>query len=136
MTLRLVSLFLAIIIVSSVVLAACGTSAPSVVRTVPATGSTNVDPATTNLRVTFDKPMAAGSWSWVYENKDEFPKITGSPRYLADNKTAVLPVKLEPTRRYTIWINTSRFQNFKDQSGNPTEPFKLTFETMGAKEQD
>jgi hypothetical protein len=121
-------------ILSSVALAAGDSTAPRVVQSVPAPGSTNVDPATTEVRVTFDEPMAAGSWSWAYEKKEQFPEITGSPRYLADKKTAVLPVKLKPNSRYTIWINTSRFQNFKDQSGNPAVPFKLSFETTGVKD--
>lgn len=136
MKLSSASAFLAIIVLSSIALAGDDSTAPRVVQSVPETDSTNIDPATTELRVTFDEPMAAESWSWAYEHEEEFPEITGSPRYLADNKTAVLPVKLEPNKRYTIWINTSRFQNFKDQSGNPAVPFKLYFETAGSKDVD
>lgn len=136
MSLRSSSAFLAIVLMSTVALAGSDSTAPTVIESMPETGSTDVDPATTELRVTFDEPMAAGSWSWAYENRKEFPEITGSPRYLADQKTAVLPVRLQPNRRYTIWINSSRFQNFKDQSGNPAVPFKLTFETISAKDAD
>jgi hypothetical protein len=41
----------------------------------------------------------------------------------------VLPVKLEPGKRYVIWINTAKFRNFKDRNGNPAEPYKLVFTT-------
>ena len=134
--LRSSSAFLAIMFMTTVALAAGDSTAPTVVATTPEGGSTDVDPAITELRVTFDEPMSAGSWSWAYENKEDFPKITGPPRYLEDQKTAVLPVKLQPNRQYTIWINTSRFQNFKDQSGNPAVPFRLSFETTSAKDSD
>lgn len=136
MKLRSSSIFLAIIFVSAVAIASTDSTAPTVVATSPDSGSTDVDPAITELTVRFDEPMSAGSWSWAYENKEEFPEITGPPRYLEDGKTAVLPVRLQPNTRYTIWINTSRFQNFKDRSGNPAVPFKLVFETTSAKEPD
>ena len=124
------SVILAIVVLTSVANADSDNTAPTVVKCTPENGSTNVDPAVAELRVTFDEPMTADSWSWAYENKEDFPEITGSPYYLADQTTAVLPVKLEPNKRYVIWINTSRFQNFKDQSGKPAKPFNLAFETM------
>ena len=136
MNTRSSSAFLVIMFVSIGALAAGDSTAPTVVETAPESGSTRVDPAITELRVTFDEPMSPGSWSWAYENKDEFPEITGPPRYLEDRKTAVLPIRLQPNKRYTIWINSSRFQNFKDQSGNPAVPFKLSFETASAKGSD
>ena len=110
--------------------------APKVVESFPANDSTDVKPGTMELRVTFSQPMEDKSWSWAYENKDEFPEVAGGPRYLDDQRTAVLPVRLEANRRYTIWINKGSFQNFKDQSGNPAVPYKLTFETGDAETQD
>src|SRR6478735_8616858 len=40
------------------------TAPPVVVKTVPEAGTVGVDAKTTEIRVTFSKPMANGSWSW------------------------------------------------------------------------
>ncbi len=40
-------------------------SAPPVVaRTVPEAGAGDIDPGTKEIRVTFNRPMQDGSWSW------------------------------------------------------------------------
>ena len=36
---------------------------PNVVETLPVSGSIDVDPALTEIRVTFDEPMMDGNWS-------------------------------------------------------------------------
>ncbi|MCP4640193.1 MAG: tetratricopeptide repeat protein, partial [bacterium] len=47
---------------------------PSVVSTVPANGATDVDPALSEIRVTFDRDMETDRmWSWVQESADTFP---------------------------------------------------------------
>ena len=38
-------------------------------------------------------------------------------------------VKLEKGRTYVIWLNSEKFENFKDASGNPAVPYLLVFET-------
>ena len=101
--------------------------APVVVKTVPEAGSTGVDPATTEIHVTFSKPMQDGSWSWV--GKEYMPETVGKPRYLADGRTCVLTVKLEPGRTYAIGINSQSFGNFKDRQGRSAMPYLLAFET-------
>ena len=65
---------------------------PVVVRTVPVAGVSDVDPALGEIRVTFSKPMQDGSWSWSKWGEENFPEMKGQPRYLADNRTAVLPI--------------------------------------------
>ncbi len=102
---------------------------PKVTATSPRNGSTDVDPSSSKITVTFSKPMLDKSWSWSYEDKGSFPRTTGQPYYTDDGSTCVLPVKLEPGKRYVIWINTVGFKNFKDRSGNPVEPYKLVFTT-------
>ena len=72
--------------------------APVVVKTVPEAGSKDVSSGTVEIRVTFSKPMADQSWSWVAVWKDSNPEIVGKPRYEADQKTCVLKVKLEPNK--------------------------------------
>ena len=101
--------------------------APVVVKTVPEAGSTGVDPATTEIHVTFSKPMQDGSWSWV--GKEYLPEIVGQPRYLADGRTCVLTVKLEAGRTYAIGINSQSHGNFKDRQGRAAMPYLLAFET-------
>ena len=102
---------------------------PVVVKTVPQAGAANVDPAIKEIRVTYSKAMADGSWSWSTWGEENFPKTTGKPRYDKDGKTCVLPVKLERGRTYAIWLNSNNFGNFKDADGNQAVPYLLVFET-------
>ena len=104
---------------------------PVVVRTVPEAGAGDVDPGTKEIRVTFSRPMQDGSWSWSTASKETFPQTTGTPRYLEDRRTGVLPVKLEPGRTYAIWLNSQRFRNFKGANGEPAVPYLLVFKTKG-----
>jgi Bacterial Ig-like domain len=102
---------------------------PRVVESIPANGSTDVDPATSEIRVTFDKAMSDGSWSWVRVSQDEFPETIGDAHYSENLKTCLLPVKLESGRKYVVWINSTNYQNFKDREGRPAVPYLLTFST-------
>ena len=103
---------------------------PSVIKTVPECGNTNVDAAaTTQIKVTFSKGMMDGSWSWSQIADETFPQITGKPRYLDDKKTCVVDVKLEPKKTYVIWVNSHKFQNFKDADGRSAVPYLLVFQT-------
>ena len=106
------------------------TAPPVVVKTVPQSGAAEVDAAaTTEIRVTFSKEMQDGSWSWTTWGENTFPTITGKPRYEADKRTCILPVKLEPGRTYATWLNSQNFGNFKDASGQKAVPYLLIFET-------
>ena len=100
-----------------------------VVKTDPPTGSTDVDPATKEIRVTFSREMRDGSWSWVTINKDAFPEITGKISYAKDRRTCVAPVKLEPGKTYAIFLNSTKFINFRDTEGRPAVPHLLVFKT-------
>jgi len=102
---------------------------PNVIDTFPVSGSTDVDPSTLEIRVTFDEPMKDGNWSWAYSDKNKFPEMTGQPYYKPGHMINILPVKLEPNKDYEIWINSEKFKNFKDQAGNPATPYRLVFTT-------
>jgi hypothetical protein len=102
---------------------------PVVVKTVPEAGAVDVDPKMAETRVTFSKDMQDGSWSWATLSKESFPKLDGKPKYLADKRTCVLPVKLEPGKTYAIWVNSERFGNFKDTDGRSAVPYLLVFKT-------
>lgn len=104
-------------------------SAPQVVSTVPKTKALDVDPALTEISVTFDKNMMTkDQWSWVMESKDTFPTVTGSASF-KDNRTCVLPVKLEPGKTYRIWISSQKNTGFRDVNNTPAAPFLLVFQT-------
>ena len=108
------------------------TTPPVVVETFPRAGDTKVDPATTEIRVTFSKDMMTDDmWSWVIHTKDSFPEIAGDVRYLDDGRTNVLPVRLYPGRRYAIWFNSPNHTHnaFRDSDNNPAVPYLLVFET-------
>ncbi|MCF7732617.1 MAG: DUF3108 domain-containing protein [Akkermansiaceae bacterium] len=105
------------------------TAPPVVVKTVPVAGAAEVDPGVTELRVTYSKPMRDGSWSWSTWGEENYPATTGKPNYLADRRTCVLPVKLNPGKFYAIWLNSAKFKNFKDAAGHSAVPYLLTFTT-------
>lgn len=102
---------------------------PVVVKTVPVAGATEVDPARTEIRVTFSKAMQDGSWSWSTWGEENFPELIGKPRYLPDGRTCVATVKLQPGKFYATWLNSEKFKNFKDANGQPAVPYLLTFTT-------
>jgi hypothetical protein len=102
---------------------------PVVVKTEPPAGASDVAVDTTEIRMTFSKKMRDDSWSWVMASKESFPAMTGQPHFLADGRTCVLPVKLEPDKTYLIWLNSAAAQNFEDQDGHKAVPYLLVFKT-------
>jgi len=104
---------------------------PSVVKTIPFCGDTNVDPGITEVKITFSRDMITNQmWSWCSQSPDTFPEINAQGiHYLNDKRTCVLPVKLKSSKTYAIWINTQKFQNFKDTSGKSAVPYLLVFQT-------
>ncbi len=121
-----------LLLVLIVIVAGCAdrdTTAPLVVNTFPSNGSRDINPSISEIAVTFNEAMMDGNWSWAYTNINEFPEMKGDPYFTEDFTKNILPVKLEPNREYIIWINSEKFQNFKDRSGNPLAPYKFTFKT-------
>ena len=102
---------------------------PVVVKTIPEAGAADVDPAITEIQVTYSKHMTDGSWSWSTWGEENYPKTTGKPHYLDDKRTCVLPVALQPGHTYAIWLNSDNFGNFKDSDGQKAVPYLLVFET-------
>ena len=102
---------------------------PVVVKTVPEAGAGEVDPKLTEIKVTFSKDMQDGTWSWATVSEATFPKVDGKPKYLADKRTCVLPVKLEAGKTYAVWVNSEKFENFKDADGRSAVPYLLVFKT-------
>ena len=103
---------------------------PSVVKTIPQAGDAAVDPATTDLRVTFSKDMLTDRmWAVVQTAKETFPTVDGKIHYLDDKRTCVIPVKLEPGKTYVVWFNRGQFNSFRDTDNNPAVPYLLVFQT-------
>ena len=105
---------------------------PVIVKTVPSAGDTQVDPSTSEIRITFSKDMMTREmWSWVIHTPDTFPTVAGDVHYLGDKRTNVLPVKLEPGKTYALWVNSPNGQHnaFRDAGGQPAVPYLLVFKT-------
>ena len=102
---------------------------PSVIKTVPTCGDAKVPATTTQIKVTFSKDMMDGGWSFTQISSDSFPEVVGQPEYLADKRTCVLTVNLKPKQTYVLWLNSQKFKNFKDASGNSAVPYLLVFQT-------
>ena len=102
---------------------------PVAVSTVPPNGSEDVDPALSEVKVTFSKNMKDGSWSWANMGQELFPEVTDKIHYEKDGRTCVLPVKLKPNKLYAIWLNSPKFGNFRDRAGASAVPTLLLFKT-------
>jgi RNA polymerase sigma-70 factor (ECF subfamily) len=103
---------------------------PSVVKTVPQAGDTKVDPALKEISVTFSKDMFTDRmWSICQISKDSFPEGAGKVHYLADKRTCVFPVKLQPGKTYVLWFNRAQFNAFRDTNNTPAVPYMLVFQT-------
>jgi predicted Ser/Thr protein kinase len=102
---------------------------PVVTSTFPPAGSLNVDPALTQLEVTFSKSMRDQSWSFVKLNDAPFPQLVGHPRFMEGTQKCIVPVKLERATTYALWFNNNLHQNFTDQHGRPALPYLLVFKT-------
>jgi hypothetical protein len=90
-------------------------------------GDANVDPSTTTITLTFDRPMMDGSWS-ITGHKDDVPEITGKPTFDAA-KVLTIPVKLRAGRSYRIGLNSPTHSGFKSETGEPMIPRTLIFTT-------
>lgn len=105
------------------------TQPPAVVKTIPMAGDTAVDPALKEISVTFSKDMKTNRmWSICQISKESFPQTAGQIRY-ADERTCVMPVKLEPGKTYVLWFNRAQFNSFRDIENHPSVPYLLVFET-------
>jgi beta-lactamase regulating signal transducer with metallopeptidase domain len=105
--------------------------APHVVATTPAVGATDVDPALTEITVTFNQDMGGGM-SWTGGGPDFPPGQEGQKAYWHDQRTCVLPVKLEAGHYYRVGINSKSYRNFASDQGMAALPSAIYFTTQGA----
>ena len=110
------------------------TMPPSVIKTVPQAGDTEVDPSLKKITVTFSKDMLTDRmWAVCQISNETFPKTGKNIHYLKDKRTCVVPVELEPETTYVLWFNRGRFNLFRDTKNNPAVPYLLVFRTGKAK---
>ena len=102
-------------------------NAPRIVLMEPANGAKDVDPNITELRVTFDQPMA-GSYAWCTNGKD-FPETRKGTHWTKDRLTCVLHVELKPESHYQLILNGGNNTGFQTQSGIPLESVFYSFST-------
>ncbi|MBI5092903.1 MAG: Ig-like domain-containing protein [Candidatus Hydrogenedentes bacterium] len=101
---------------------------PAITSSQPANGASDVDPALSAIRVTFNVDMAQG-FSWT-GGPPLFPETTGKPRWV-DARTCELPVKLESGKVYRLGINSKSHRNFRSVAGAPVRPQVIAFVTKG-----
>jgi RNA polymerase sigma-70 factor (ECF subfamily) len=106
---------------------------PVVLGVVPELGAVNVDPGLREVRVTFSKKMMDRSWSLTEGTRYSVPRVDGEIHYDSDQRTCVIPVRLEPGKTYVWGVNSPRFQNFKDTDGRPALPYFIVFRTRSGR---
>jgi beta-lactamase regulating signal transducer with metallopeptidase domain len=112
-----------------------GQSPPGIVATSPEVGASEVDPAQTEITVTFNCDMSGG-FSWTGGGPDFPPSPEGrKAAWREDHRTCVLPVKLEAGRYYRLGINSTSYRNFRSAAGTPATPSAICFTTRGASEE-
>lgn len=104
---------------------------PQIVSISPADGESKVDAAkTTEIRITFDRPMRDKSWSVVTLDRSQFPKI-GKPSFDAAHKVLTIPATLEAGHAYRFGLNGPNFLGFVAEDGMPLLPVEVKFKTAG-----
>lgn len=103
---------------------------PRVVATTPELGDDHVDPALTEIIITFSEPIRRGSQS-ICGGGSSFPVVSGTVRWI-DDRTAALSVRLAPGREYALGINCPAANNFRAATGAQVEAFPLRFATRAA----
>jgi len=106
---------------------------PRIVTTIPQMNATEVDPSLSEIAVTFDQEMRGGM-SWT-GGPPAFPNMPeGARPFWRDNKTCVLPVTLDPGKKYRVGINSPSHKNFKNAQAIPASPTAIIFSTQGYSE--
>jgi hypothetical protein len=104
-------------------------TAPELVSVSPEIGAREVDPATSEIRVTFDQDMRGG-FSWT-GGGEVYPEVNGKAKWI-DKRNCVLRVKLSPARFYRVGINSTSHKGFCGVNGIPARVRTLYFTTAGA----
>ncbi len=104
---------------------------PNIIATSPRVGATDVNPAITQITVTFDRDMGKG-FSWTGGGADYPPSPAGQRAHWLNKRTCVLPVKLQAAHYYRVGINSKSYRNFRSAGGLSARPTAIYFTTRGA----
>ena len=107
---------------------------PRIVSTSPKVGAQDVDPATGEITITFDRDMGGGM-SWTGGGEYYPPIIEGQRPAWRDKRTCVMPVKLEAGKYYRVGINSKSYRNFRSAGGVPAPVSEIYFATKGASDE-
>jgi hypothetical protein len=99
---------------------------PAILAMQPPNGAREVDPNLDRLVITFDREMAPRSWAIVGPGA---PEIVGELAYDEGHTTLTVPVRLEPGRSYTFFLNTPAHAGFASKVGAPLYPVRVDLET-------
>ena len=113
--------------------AKASTRTPRVAKATPDDGAMDVDPATRELRVTFDQDMDRGMSIASSGGGPTDPLNPSARARWAGARTIVVPLKLRPNQDYELSINTERFRNFTNTKGKPAVPYPIKFRTGDGK---
>lgn len=103
-------------------------SRPRVSSITPQNGADDVDPETTAIVITFDRPMQDRMWS-VVGGGETFPEVTGAPSYDQARKVLTIPVALRPAWTYRFGLNSAQHNAFRSADGKILQPVDVTFTT-------
>ncbi len=106
---------------------------PRVASASPDDGAIDVDPATRELRVSFDQDMSHDSMS-ILGDGPTFPADPAGEMRWVDARTLMLPLKLEPGRDYELSFNGGRFLGIRNSRGQASVPYPIRFRTGTGKE--
>lgn len=108
---------------------------PTVVKTTPANGAKDVDPATRQIVIEFDQDMDTRGDMSICGGGDSYPKTVGRPRW-HDKRTLILNVRLIPNHEYYFSVNCPAFQNTQSAAGESVVPYDVSFRTSDGKQKE
>jgi len=94
----------------------------------PASGTNDVNPSVSELRIEFDRPMRSGSFAIMGE-AGEMPEMPEPGQFRPDLRTFVQPVVLRPGKTYVFRLNDLYRPGFVSDEGMPLDELPVTFTT-------
>lgn len=110
-----------------------GGPSPNITATYP-TADAAAPPGVIVLKVTFDQPMAPGSWDYGQSAGAAFPHCLARPRLLKDKKSFALLCTVDPKQAYALEINAA--PRFASDAGRLAKPYVMRFTTTEAETRD
>ncbi|MEQ1542130.1 MAG: LuxR C-terminal-related transcriptional regulator [Novosphingobium sp.] len=123
----LIAVALAAVLISSNHAEPALAALPRVVASYPVDGAV-IAPGPFTLRVTFDRPMAPASYSFVATGLGTYPQCQGKPVQSADGRSYSLRCQAASGTAYAVGFNQGRFRGFRAaQGGAPAQSAVIRF---------